>query len=137
MKTLLAAAVVALFGAAPAASPAPAAAETAVTVSFLEPAGRIKIGEQKVPLALDGKAHQTALTLGGSLAGFSVKEVSRDVKVNGQAPGVWCELTILGKDGAEAGYLAVTFPAEPSPVVSAATKFKGAKGAPIVAVVTR
>lgn len=111
------------------------ATSATVTLSFLEPAGRIKIGEQKLELPLDGKAKETALTLGGSVEGFRVRTVSRDVKVNGEIDGLWVELTILAKDGSEAGYLAVTFPDAPG--ASAATKFKGARGAPIAAVLTR
>lgn len=119
-----------------AATPASAPPKPAITVSFLEPAGHIKIGEQRVELSVDGKASETPLTIGGSVEGFRLRTVSRDVKVNGENPGVWCELTILAKDGSEAGYLAVTLP-NAAAGASAATKFKGAKGAPIAAVVTR
>ena len=118
-----------------AAAPVTPAKTAAITLSFLEPAGRIKIGEQKLELNLDGKAQETALTIGGSVEGFTVKTVSREVKVNGETPGLWVELTIVGKNGAEAGYLAVTFPDAPGS--SAATKFKGSKGAPIAAGLTR
>ncbi len=120
---------------------APAAAKTApLTVSFLEPAGRIKIGEQKLELALDAKPHETALSLGGSLDGYKLRTLAREVKVTGASgttAGLFCELTVLGKDGAEVGYLSLTLPADASPAFSASTKFKGAKGAPLLAVVTR
>jgi hypothetical protein len=122
----------------PAASKA-GTATVALLASFLEPAGREKFAEQRLDLPLDAKAHETALTSGGSVEGLRLKTVTRDVKVNGAASGVWCELTVLAADGSEAGYLTVVFPkdAAASAVVSASTKFKGAKGVPVLIVLTR
>lgn len=117
-------------------SPADAVKTATFTLSFLEPGGRIKLGEQTLELSLDAKPRDAKITLGGSLAGIHVRTLARAVRANG-VPGVWCELTIEGAKDAELGYLAVTFPSEPTAAASAATKFKGAKGAPILAVLTR
>lgn len=121
----------------PAAAPAKTAA---LTVSFVEPGGRIKIGEQKLDAPLDAKAHETALSLGGSVEGYKLRTLAREVKITGAAgtaAGVFVEITVLAKDGTETGYLSVTMPAEPSLAFSASTKFKGAKGASLLAVLTR
>jgi len=117
-------------------SPTATSAGPSLLVSFLEPGGRIKIADQKLPLALDAKPHDTALTQGGSLEGFRLRLLSRPVNVNG-VHATFVELTILGKGSSEAGYLTATFPDDDKGAASASTKFKGAKGDPLAAVITR
>ena len=133
-----------LLAASPATAGEPAsevskAPTVAVRVSFLESASRVKIADETVQVALDGKVATKDLAKSGSLGGMKLKTLARVVKVNDAPGGAWLELTVLAKDGSEAGYLAVTIPSGvETSGFSAATKVRGArKGEEISLVVSR
>ena len=110
----------------------------AVELSFLDHASRAKVGEQTLSLALDFKSAEHPISVGGKLASWRARTLAREVKVNGKASGYWIELTLLGPDGSERGYLAVTLPRDPDAAFSAATKVTAGKdGVPLDAVLTR
>ena len=100
----------------------------AVRVSFLESASRVKVADQTLTLKLDAKHATHELGKGGSLDGMKLKTLSRKVTVNDKAGGAWLELTVLAKDGSEAGYLSLTIPPGVETTgFSAATKVRTAK----------
>lgn len=110
----------------PAPKPVSSPPQLAVEVTFLETASRVKLGRESLTLALDGRPATHAVKGGGSLEGFTLKTFSRTVRVNDGPEGSFLELTVLGKGGAEAGYLAVTIPQPKPAVFSAAIKLRAA-----------
>lgn len=126
-----------LLGAAPSKKPdAPKTAELAVELTFLEFATREKVAQETIVLSLDAKNAERVLAAKGGLAGWKVRTLAREVKVNDKAEGYWVEMTLLGADGAEAGYLSAILPRDPAAAFSASTKVKAGK-VPLNAVLTR
>lgn len=132
--SLLALLALAMFSLAAGPKPAPSPAAAAkpaysppkllVDVTFLETASRVKLGKESLALALDGRPATHAVKGGGSLEGFTLKTFSRTVRVNDGPEGSFLELTVFGKDGAEAGYVAVTVPQPRPAIFSAAIKLR-------------
>ena len=87
-------------------------------------------------LILDAKNAERPLAAKGSLAGWKIRTLAREVKVNDKAEGYWVEMTLLSADGAEAGYLSAILPRDPAAAFSASTKVK-AGNVPLNAILTR
>jgi len=118
------------------AAPAKKAAELPIELTFLEFATRDKIAEERFVLYLDAKNAERPLAAKGSLAGWKIRTLAREVKVNDKAEGYWVEMTLLSADGAEAGYLSAILPRDPAAAFSASTKVK-AGNVPLNAILTR
>lgn len=132
-RLLLAFVPLLLLGAAPVKKKA---AELPLELTFLEFATRDKISEETIVLTLDAKNADRPLSAKGSLAGWKIRTLAREVTVNDKAEGYWVELTLMSADGVETGYLSAILPKDPAAAFSASTKVK-AGNVPLNVVLTR
>ena len=111
-------------------------AELPIEITFVEFATRDKISEETIVLTLDAKNVDRPLAAKGSLAGWKIRTLAREVTINDKAEGYWVEMTLMSADGVETGYLSAILPKDPAAAFSASTKVR-AGNVPLNVVLTR